>query len=146
MLSTVRSSARSQRGSVLMLMPAAVLVVLVLGAIAFDLSVVHLGERELVDAASAAANDAVTYGLDESALRNEGLYRLDPDRVREAVHQSLAGSGVVDELTSVDVQPVGADGVEVTLTMTVEYVFAKALPGPSSTTVEASATASVERR
>lgn len=135
-----------ERGSVLMLMPAAVVVVLVLGAIAVDLSVVHLGKRELVDAASAAANDAVTYGLDETALRNEGAYRLDPGRVRAAVHQSLAGSGVAGELTGIDVQPVGADGVEVTLTMTVEYVFAKALPGPSSTTVEATATATVARR
>jgi hypothetical protein len=30
--------------------------------------------------------------------------------------------------------------------MTVDYVFARALPGPSSTTVEASADATVTRR
>lgn len=136
----------SQRGSVLMLMPAAVMIVLVLGAIAFDLSVVHLGERELVDAASAAANDAVTYGLDEEALRNDGVYRLDPSRVEEAVGLSLDAGGMAGDLTSVEIRPVGDDGVSVTLTMTVDYVFARALPGPGTTTIDATAQATATRR
>jgi hypothetical protein len=129
-----------------MLMPAAVMVVLVLGAIAFDLSVVHLGEREVLDAASAAANDAVTYGLDEEALRNRGAYQLDPARVDEAVRQSLDARGLAGDLSSVDVQPIGVDGVAVTLTMRVDYVFARALPGASSTEVGATAEATVSRR
>lgn len=129
-----------------MLMPAAVMVVLVLGAIAFDLTVVHLGEREVADAASAAANDAVTHGLDEDALRNHGTYLLDPGRVDEAVQRSLAARGLTDHAPTVVIQPLGADGVEVTVAMQVDYVFARALPGPSSTTVEATARATVTRR
>jgi hypothetical protein len=136
----------NQRGSVLMLMPAAVMVVLALGAITFDLSVVYLGEREAVDAASAAANDAVTYGLDEDALRNEGVYRLDPRRVDQAVALSLDARGLAGDLTAVDIAAVGDDGVSVTLTLTVDYVFARALPGPGSTTVTARAQATATRR
>ena len=63
-----------------MLMPAAVLIVMVLGAIAVDLTAVRLGQRELIAAAGDAANDAVTVGLDEAALRSGQGYRLDPDR------------------------------------------------------------------
>jgi hypothetical protein len=137
----------SERGSALMLMPAAVMVVIVLGAIAFDLSLVHLGEREVLNAASAAANDAVTFGLDEETLRRDGRYQLDPVRVEEAVRRSLDARGVAGELTGVDITPVGADGVAVTLTMSVEYVFARALPGgPDHSTVQATAEATVAHR
>jgi hypothetical protein len=133
-----------------MLMPAAVLVVIVLGAMAVDLSVVHLGEREVSSAASAAVNDAVTYGLDEAALYETGTYGLDPGRVREIVATTLAAQ----EASGSDLRLVGSpvlrdtdgDGAPETVTirvrMTVGYLFAKGLPGaPDTTTVEASATA-----
>jgi D-alanyl-D-alanine carboxypeptidase len=43
-----------------MLMPAAVLIVIVLGSIAVDFAIVFLGEREAASLAAAAANDAAT--------------------------------------------------------------------------------------
>jgi Flp pilus assembly protein TadG len=134
-------------GSALILMPAAMLVVIILGAIAVDLSVVHLARRELSAGAAGAANDAVTYGLDESALRTDGSYELDAGRVEEAVRQSLAGSDVGDEVDEVAVTQLGVDQVQVTLSMSVDYLFARGIPGgPDRTEVTASATATVVRR
>src|SRR5215471_12273387 len=80
---------RGERGSVLVLMPVGVLIVLLLGAIAVDLTAVHLRRQQAVDAAASAANDAVTFGLDEGALRTGHGYHLDPVRVREVVLRSI---------------------------------------------------------
>lgn len=121
-----------EQGSVLMLMPAAIMIVLVLGAITVDLTVVRLGQRELIAAAGDAANDASTYGIDQSALRSGRGVVLDPDRAREAVVASLDAKGLLDRLASPPEVVVDADGtVEVRLVRRVPYVFAKALPGLS---------------
>jgi hypothetical protein len=137
-----------------MLMPAAVLVVIVLGAIAVDLSIVHLGEREVSSAASAAVNDAVTHGLDEQALYADGHYSLDPAEVRQVITTSLAaqeqsGRGLrlrgEPVLTDRDADGL-ADTVEITVFTDVEYLFAPALPGaPREARVEATASASALR-
>jgi hypothetical protein len=137
-----------------MLMPAGVLVVLVLGSMAVDLSVVHLGEREVAAAASGAANDAVTAGVDPAAVYGAGSYGLDPARVGEAVARSLAAqerSGTdlrlahPPRLTDADGDGF-TDTVTVTVRMEVAYVFAGALPrAPDGTTVEATATATAHR-
>jgi hypothetical protein len=127
-------------------MPAAVLIVIVLGAIAVDLSIVQLSEREVATAAAGAANDAVTYGLDETTLRSDGAYVLDQGRVEQAVRLSIASGDLGDEVDRVDVTITGPESVEVTLTLDVDYVFAKAIPGgPDRTTVEATARATAER-
>lgn len=125
-----------------MLMPAAVLIVVLLGAVAVDLSIVFLGRRELAAAAAAAANDAVTYGLDQDALRVDGGYALDPERVRDAVDASLAASNVDVDVHPPLVELVGPGEVRVTLSGEVQYVFAPAVPGgPTSAEVQASAVA-----
>jgi hypothetical protein len=137
-----------------MLMPAGVLVVLILGSMAVDLSVVHLGEREVAGAAAGAANDAVTYGIDEAAVYGAGTYALDPGRVSEAVAISLAAQ----ERSGTDLRLSGpprltdtdgdgfTDTVSITVRMEVDYVFAGALPrAPDGTTVEATATATARR-
>jgi hypothetical protein len=128
------------RGSVLMLMPAAMLVVVLLGSIAVDMSAVFLARRDLVAAAAAAANDAVTYGLDERAYREHGQYVLDPSRVARAVELSLDARDV--DLAATPVIAIDGTSVSVTLTAEVDYVFARAIPGvPHSTAVSASAAA-----
>jgi hypothetical protein len=119
----------SDRGSALMLMPAAVLIVLVLAAIAMDLSLLHLARRELIAAAEAAANDAVTFGLDEARYRRGDGYQLDPARARRAVVQALVARGLADDLTQPPRVVVAATTVEVSLAMRVDFVFARALPG-----------------
>jgi hypothetical protein len=139
---------RADRGSVLMLMPAAILVVMVLGAIAVDLTAVRLGQRELVAAAGDAANDAVTVGLDEAALRRGAGYRIDPGRAEDAVLASLAAKGILDDLDEPPtVIVLGPDSVEVQLARRVPHIFAKALPGaPDDELVRATVTAQVEQR
>lgn len=139
---------RPDRGSVLMLMPAAILIVVVLGAITVDLTAVRLGQRELIGAAADAANDAVTLGIDERALRAGEGFRLDPARARRAVLDSLAAKGLLDALATPPEVRVAADGgVEVRLTREVPHVFGRALPGVApTTTVHGTAAARVERR
>jgi hypothetical protein len=136
---------RAERGSVLMLMPAAILVVIVLGSIAVDFSIAFLGERELASLAAAAANDATTAGVDLERLRDDGTFVLDEDRVLAVVRSTIGGSSTevdleppVVELTFVDGEP----AVRVTLRGTVDYIFARAIPGaPEQAEVEATAIA-----
>jgi hypothetical protein len=122
-------------------MPAAVLVVVVLGSIAVDLSIAYLGRRELAAAAASAANDAVTYGVDEAAYRRDGTYVLDPARVSRAVSDAVAAQRPPVHDLRIDVAIAGSE-VTVTLSASVTYVFAGAIPGaPDGTRVVALATA-----
>ena len=138
-------TARRERGSVLLLVPAGVLVMVVLGSIAVDFAIAFLGEREVADLASAAANDAVTAAVDEQHLRETGEFRLDPDRVLAVVEATLAASSTEVDLEPpvVEVTTVGGEpAVRVRLTGRIDYVFAPALPGgPDGADVSASATA-----
>jgi len=131
-----------------MLMPAAVLIVLLLGAIAVDLTVIHLHQRAAISAAGSAANDAVTYGLDQSALRRGDGYRLDPDRVHQAVTESIESQGLTDDLAAPpQISITAPDTVTVTLDLHADYIFARALPhGPRTTTVHATASATADHR
>lgn len=134
----------SERGSVLILMPVAVLVIVILGAIAVDRAVVFGAQRELVQAAQAAANDAAATGADLDHLRNGsssgGPARLDPTTVEQALRASLVG---VEDL--VDVRwSVRGNQVEVILERRVDHVFTRGVPGAAeSTTVRATATATL---
>jgi hypothetical protein len=131
-----------------MLMPAAVLIVMVLGAIAVDLSVVRMGQRELIAVAGDAANDAVTIGLDEGALRSGRGYHLDAERVEDAVAATLAAKGILDDLAEPPTVTIDGDTtVTVQLARRVPHLFAKALPGaPDDELVRATVTARVEQR
>ena len=119
-------------------MPAAVMIVLLLGAIAVDLSIVALRHQQAVDAAASAANDAATAGLDRNALRTGKGYALDPGLVRQAVDHSIASQGLTDLLAAPpEVGRPTPRSVRVVLTLRADYVFARALPDmPRSTTVQ----------
>ena len=135
-----------ERGSALMLMPAAVLVFVVLGAIAVDFAVAFLAEREVSNAA-AAANDAAGAALDEDRFYADGAVRLERERAVAVGRAAVAAAGL-DDLDDVDVQVrVAADAPMVTVTVSARarYVFAPALPGgPEGIAVEATATATAE--
>lgn len=133
---------RGRQGSVLMLMPAGVLVVLLLGAISFDLSLVFLRQRQASSVAVDVANDLASAAFDEVAFRTTGTFRLDPGRA-DAIGRSLVDrSDLGAEVVAIDVQVPGDDTVTVSITVRVDYVFAKAIPGAADgTTVVASATA-----
>jgi Flp pilus assembly protein TadG len=136
-----------ERGSALMLMPAAVLVFVVLGAIAVDFAVAFLGEREVSNAAAAAANDVAGAALDRDRLYADGALRLDPQEADRAGRAAVAAAGL-DDLDDLQVRvDVAAEEPVVTVTVSarVRYVFAKALPGgPDGVRVEATATATAE--
>ena len=119
-----------------------VLVVLLLGAIAVDLSVVFLRQRQASSLAVDVANDLATAVLDEEAFRADGTYRLDPNRADELAGALVLASDLGDQVTEVEVTVLTPDSVEVRVEVTVDYVFAKAIPGArDGTTVEATATA-----
>jgi hypothetical protein len=131
---------------VLALIPAGLLVLLLLAAIAVDAATEYLARSELAAAADAAANDAATFGLDEARFRETGEFVLDPARAEEAVRRALAarGSGVIDRAqiaTEVDPE---AGTVTVTLRSSAHLVFAPVVPGaPHDVGVAARATADV---
>jgi hypothetical protein len=136
------------RGSTLLFFPAALLVVVVLASITVDLARLRLVQRQADDAAAAAANDAVTAGLDIDALRRGDDYRLDPVRVDRVVRRTVrvhdhaaAGSlGIAAEVT-------GARSVAVVLTGRVPLGFARVLPAaPDLVTVRSRATATAVLR
>jgi Flp pilus assembly protein TadG len=134
---------RNERGSVLMLMPAAFLILLVLGAIAVDLTAIRVGQRSLLSSATDAANDAVTVGLDEDSYRSGEGYRLDPERVRAAVYAVLYAKGILHRLSTAPTITIHPDSsVTVELRGKVDHIFGRALPGVSDPVpVRAGATA-----
>ena len=118
----------ADRGSVLMLVPAGVLVLFVLGAIAVDFAVAFQAQRALSATAAALANDAATVALSEERLY-AGAVVLDEAAAGEMVREALEGRaprGVRDVRWSVTTR---GDQVCVTLTGRVAYVFSRAVPG-----------------
>ena len=133
-----------ERGSVLMLVPAGVLIVFVLASIAVDMSLVHLRKRQAFDLASAAANDAATAGADQAALRL-GSYVIEPGSARAVVDDVVGASELAPLLAAPPSVTVTAEGVSVEITLEADYIFAGVLPGaPDGTVVAASATAAAE--
>ncbi|QGG95656.1 hypothetical protein [Actinomarinicola tropica] len=121
--------AHRDRGSVLLLFPAAFLIVLVLGSIAIDAGVAFMRQRELATAASAAVNDGVALATADALERGDGV-RIDHARLEAAVVASLDRRGVLATLTAPpQVRIVDSDLVEVTLVARADYVIAPALPG-----------------
>lgn len=142
---------RGEDGSVLMLMPAAVLVMLVLAAIAVDAAIAYLGHRELANASVAAANDAATLSLSDSSFYEGGeiatdahrLEQLAEDRVRAGVDARRL-RGLVVEAEAIP-PPSGECSwtVVIRARADVDYLFARAVPGgPDVAEVRATARAS----
>lgn len=115
-----------ERGSSLVLMPAAVLVFVILGAFAVDFAAIQLGQREMVSDAQAAANDAAAAGYDTAAFYEGGEIVFDPTAARRAAELSLAANSDEYRLRSVQVD----DGaIVVVVEGAVPTIFSKALPG-----------------
>lgn len=132
----------SESGSVLLLFPAAFLIVLVLGAIAIDAGVAFMRQRELAVAAGAAANDALAISVEDSIARGDGLV-IDPIALESAVVDSLDRRGILDTLTEApDIEIIGTDQVRITLRGRADHVIGPALPGGADgTPIRATATA-----
>ena len=116
-----------------MLMPAGVLVVLVLGALAVDSAILFLGERELADLTAAAANDAATVALLEEPFYRCGRLTLDEDEARE-VARTISAARTSDAVEDVEIDveidnAVNPPEVTVAAAGVVRLVFTPAIPG-----------------
>lgn len=108
-----------------MLMPAAVLIVIILGAIAVDQAVVFGAQRDLVASAQAAANDAVAAGVDVGDLRAEGNVTVDRARIDRVVADAARRAG---SRVQAGWRIVGGDLV-VRFEREVEVIFSQGVPG-----------------
>jgi hypothetical protein len=127
-----------------MLVPAGILVLLVLGAIAVDSAVVFLAQRDLANRTAAAANDIAAAAVNDAAFYEQG----GTIELRSAPAEAFTRLAF-----SPDRRPHGFDGwsadvdtngrsVTVHATAEVRLVFAPAVPGVDrTTTVEARSTA-----
>lgn len=107
-----------------MLMPAAVLIVLLLGAIAVDSAIVYLGQRQAYNVAFDAANDAAGAGFDADVARNKGAIVYDPVRVDAVATDAVAASSVRDlRLVSTTID---GDTVAVTVEIEIDHLFVQA--------------------
>ena len=141
--------AAPERGSVLMLVPAGVLVLFVLGALAVDAAIAFQAQRELSATAAALANDAATVALSDDRFYAEsaaGAIEVDEGGAADLVREMLAvrsPAGVRDVRWSVRSAD---DQVCVTLTARVDYLFSRAVPGaPQGATVTGRAVATAVR-
>lgn len=132
-----------------MLMPAAVLIMLVLGAIAVDSASVHLAQRQLADAVSAAANDAAGSAIADSSFYELGYVVIDAGRAALVAADSFSAAwpagatGAIAAVSPPSVQ-VRDNQVCVSAQARVRHIFARAIPGVAHETVvraRASATA-----
>ena len=113
-----------------MLVPAGVLVLFILGSIAVDAAVAFMAQREVSSLAAAAANDVAGASVSDPTFYGEGgrvvLDRAAAARVAEDARLARQAKGVRDVRWDVRV---AGDQVCVTVTGTVDYIFAKAVPG-----------------
>ena len=136
---------RDDHGSVLMLVPAAVLVLVVLAAIAIDSAIVVLAQRDLTNRTAAAANDAAGFAVSEEVFYRGSDETVVLDQRRAAAFVDLAFSeerrpGNYEAWSGRAV----TDGPEVVVEATarVRYLFAPAIPGAARVaTVTARSTA-----
>ena len=122
---------REQRGSALLLVPAGILVLVVLGALAVDAALAFLGQRALTDAAAAAANDAAALAVSDAAFYGDrtGPVVLDHASAVDAAAASLARRGLRGVDVGTRVVEVAGDQVCVHLVGRVPYLFSPLVPG-----------------
>ena len=122
---------RADRGTVLLLMPAAVFVMLVLGAIVLDVGLSRVRAQELRSVAASAANDSLG-ALDIDELRSSGTIVISQARAEVLAAESVA-QGPLPDATVEDVEvaldPLGRWEIVVRVGLDVELVIAPALPG-----------------
>lgn len=118
-----------ESGTVLMLIPAAVLIVFVLAAITVDHAIVFAGQRELVTTAQGAADDAAAVAFDVAAIRAGRHARLDPDRMGRAIRRAVALHDDDPDRPISMSWHLDGDEVVVELRREVPRVFTAAVPG-----------------
>lgn len=144
-----RSRCRGDAGSTLALVPAGTLVLVLLGAIAVDLSMVFSAKRDLLDAAASAANDAAGAGVDAGSLRSGTDPVIDPVAAERVALRSLEAQRVhgLDARATRVTTDVVAGTVTVHLEADVEHVLGNVSRSDDGTTrIDATATATGHTR
>jgi hypothetical protein len=130
-----------ERGSVLALVPAGFLVLILLAALTVDSAVAYLGQEQLHDALSAAANDAATAALDSRSFYDSGVITLDQTAAGRAVCISVLAQNS-SNLHGLQVwMAVDGNSVHLKGQARVDSVFGRAIPGFGQHTVRASVSA-----
>lgn len=130
-----------------MLVPAGVLVLLMLGAVAVDSAIGFMAQRELSSLAAGVANDVAGAALSDPAFYEQrGAVRIDPAAAANRAAAARANPGI-SGIRDLDVRAVvRGDQVCVTAVATIDYIFAKAFPTlPDEKTVRGQAVATAVR-
>ena len=129
---------RTERGSALALVPAGFLVLILLGAMAVDSAVSYLGQQQLHDALTAAANDAASAAIDNATFYSSGRIVIDASTAATVVCESVAAQHF-SQLRHVRlwVTTSGRD-INVQGSAAVDGVFGRVIPGFATRTVRAS--------
>ncbi len=114
----------SDRGTVLLMFPAALMVMVVLGAMVIDVGYTTIRGRELRAVAASAANDSLA-ALDIAVLRATGDVVIDEGAARRIVAQAIA-LGPLPDAQIVDIEIEGFE-IAVTLRLEIDLVMAPAL-------------------
>jgi hypothetical protein len=130
-LGRTRLGRHDEQGSALFLVPAAVAILAVLGAIALNAGAVFLGQHQLATDAQTAAEDA-TGQLNSFAFYHSGTLSLDPATATRVADASIAAQ----TLSSVRLDGplrVTVHGAQVCVSLTgkVPLIFGAGLPGVS---------------
>ena len=115
---------RDNRGTVLLMFPAALMVMVILGAIVVDVGYTTIRRRELRAVAASAANDSLA-ALDIAELRTTGEIVIDDAAAHRIVAEAIA-SGPLPNARIVDVV-INHFEITVTLQLDLELVMAPAL-------------------
>ena len=121
---------RSERGTALVLVPTMLLVLLLLGGLAVDMSLLHASQRRAERIAAAAADDAAGM-LDLEQIQLTGQLDIEPTAARRvaAAHVTTASQHGADvELVDVRVDASG-DRVRVRVRTLTPAVLLRSLPG-----------------
>ena len=135
---------RSERGTTLLLFPVAVLVVMVLGAIAVDMSAMHFARRA---ALRAAGTDAAAM-IDVERFTTDGTLVLDAAKAASVAAASLQLAHLPGEVIG---QPtISVDGiarsVTVTITVQLDRLLSPAVGGSSGDLITVSAIGHLDRQ
>ena len=137
---------RGERGTTLLLFPAAVMIILLLGAIAVDLGQLQLAHRELIREVGSAADDAAQQ-IDLDALRGRGEIRIDLARARASVVDELSNASLPGRPVGVPSVSLGeAPGTIVVIsTREIDHLFGRSIPGlPGSERITVRLVGSIE--
>lgn len=116
--------ARGDHGTVLLMFPAALMVMVILGAIVVDVGYTTIRGRELSAVAASAANDSLA-ALDIVELRTTGRTVIDDAQARRTVAAAVA-AGPLPDARIVKVS-INRFEISVTLSLEIELVMAPAL-------------------